>query len=529
MSIRARFNSWYANEQYKLALDSDDWAARLLAVERITKQSVLAEIAREDPSEEVRTTAVEQITSQATLTELIRSGTSEEVVEIAIASSTDTELLRRYAAEYAAPEAAPEYAAAPRVGLNRAEQLRSIAALERLQALEPALAPDDIVENRPAPMVSDFVMVDFTPRPLLTPEQLEARHEAALDESITATIEHDSLAETIQKDIADTALNDPNWGARLLAVEKLENQQLLAEIAVHDDSQEVRTTAAERLTDQTILAELAVEDESISVRAAAAEQLEDIQILADLTAEFENETVSQAASHRLDELAAQVDEVLAPEVEALDAVVDQALTQPTLDEMLATLRKSEQIVSKSATLSPEALACHLNELARCEGREILATTDPNSPEHLAAAESVKGLTEDYQVLTGRVDDPEKAAELLAASAARVEAERESAIQTEHALVEYRTSVVRPILDNPSDLDIKLGVRQGPERNTVSREDADNLIRAEELRKRMGLERGENAFEAGELSPELEAERDSLALRLGLLAEPTYEQGQALSL
>jgi hypothetical protein len=74
----------------------------------------------------------------------------------------------------------------------------------------------------------------------------------------------------------------PNPKVRLVAVEKLDDPDVVVEVACHDDSPRVRLTAVSRLTDDLHLEKVARSAESLDVRLVAIERMFSQGIIADL-------------------------------------------------------------------------------------------------------------------------------------------------------------------------------------------------------------------------------------------------------
>jgi len=74
----------------------------------------------------------------------------------------------------------------------------------------------------------------------------------------------------------------PNPKVRMVALEKLDDPELLVEVACSDDSPRVRLTAVSRLTDDLHLEKVARQAESLDVRLVAVERIFSQGIVADL-------------------------------------------------------------------------------------------------------------------------------------------------------------------------------------------------------------------------------------------------------
>ncbi len=99
--------------------------------------------------------------------------------------------------------------------------------------------------------------------------------------------------------LAEIAKNDEDPLVCIAAVKKLNDQKVLAYVAKNDKKYFVRTAAVEKLNDQKLLTDIAKNDENEYVRQAAVKKLNDQKLLSDIARNDENEDVRQAAVEKV--------------------------------------------------------------------------------------------------------------------------------------------------------------------------------------------------------------------------------------
>ena len=130
-----------------------------------------------------------------------------------------------------------------------------------------------------------------------------------------------------QAALAEIALNDPDAHMRLVAIGRLEDQEILAQVVINETGkgrgnnapnaalritdqavlarliiQGFETSSVYGLTDQDALSEVALHAGSFMTRGAAAERLNDIALLKEIAQNDEQESVRRDALKRIEEL-----------------------------------------------------------------------------------------------------------------------------------------------------------------------------------------------------------------------------------
>ena len=230
--------------------NSNSWV-RQAAVEKLTDQAVLAEIAGTDGDNDVRKAAVAKLTDQAALAEVAKNIWRPDVQMAAVAKLTDQVVLAEIAKtcsnndiRQAALGKLTDQALLAEVARNGIRAEVQMAAVAKLT--------DQAVIAKVAKTCSKYAR--------------EAAVEKLIDQAV----------------LAEIATKDSDWNVRYAAVRKLTDQALLAEIAKTDSERGVRQAAVKNLTDQVVLAEIARSDTGFLVRRAAVKKLTDEVALAEI-------------------------------------------------------------------------------------------------------------------------------------------------------------------------------------------------------------------------------------------------------
>ena len=230
--------------------NSNSWV-RQAAVEKLTDQAVLAEIAGTDGDNDVRKAAVAKLTDQAALAEVAKNIWRPDVQMAAVAKLTDQVVLAEIAKT---------------CSNNDIRQ----AALGKLtdQALLAEVAKNGI--RAEVQMAAVAKLTDQAVIAKVAKTCSKYAREAAVEKLIDQAV------------LAEIATKDSDWNVRYAAVRKLTDQALLAEIAKTDSERGVRQAAVKNLTDQVVLAQIAKTDSERGVRQAAVKKLTDEVALAEI-------------------------------------------------------------------------------------------------------------------------------------------------------------------------------------------------------------------------------------------------------
>jgi hypothetical protein len=262
--------------------NSNSWV-RQAAVEKLTDQAVLAEIAGTDGDNDVRKAAVAKLTDQAALAEVAKNIWRPDVQMAAVAKLTDQVVLAEIAKT---------------CSNNDIRQ----AALGKLtdQALLAEVAKNGI--RAEVQMAAVAKLTDQAVIAKVAKTCSKYAREAAVEKLIDQAV------------LAEIATKDSDWNVRYAAVRKLTDQALLAEIATKDSDWNVRYAAVRKLTDQALLAEIAKTDSERGVRQAAVKNLTDQVVLAQIAKTDSERGVRQAAVKKL------TDEVALAEIAKTDSI-----------------------------------------------------------------------------------------------------------------------------------------------------------------------------------------------------------------
>ncbi|MDR0534865.1 MAG: hypothetical protein LBG65_00665 [Puniceicoccales bacterium] len=251
-----------------IARNGADASIRKRAVENLADQPVLAGIALNDRDESVRLEAARRVSDQALLASLAQDEKADESVRIEAVSRLDDQRV---------------LAAIAKAGGKDAEE-RSVLEPLRLKALERltdqrALA--DIAKNVAGEITFESRKDDM--------RILQAALERISDQATLADIAmsaHPSFAfsAVLEKITDQEALVRllKNNQANDEIVKKLTDQKLLAGIAGGDDFEDVRMEAANRLTDPQALSGLARRGKDEGIALAAVKKIADPQMLAEI-------------------------------------------------------------------------------------------------------------------------------------------------------------------------------------------------------------------------------------------------------
>ena len=195
----------------------------------------------------------------------------------------------------------------------------------------------------------------------------------------------------------------------------------------------------------------------LTVEPDAAESLS-AEERAELVAEQEEILIYLAEGHAMKPGEQDAYDIRLAEIEASLAPIDPVIEvpEPTLEELEAALVLAQRVaINASASESIEDFAIQTNEIERCALRSTLSQTDPETPSNIEATTRLAELTEDYQVLIGKDDDPARKGALLEASQARVAGIQSEVELAQSALDAFQLSRPEPVADQAVEVSDEL--------------------------------------------------------------------------
>jgi hypothetical protein len=279
-----------------LALHAPSATARLAAVQRITAPGLCLQVATNADDAAARALAVQGVTSQRALADLAKSDKDREVRRAAAARIVEQDLLGEVAKSCSEEdlfaeliERLTDQAVLVDIAKNRIAWRSWQAALDRITSQEGLF---DVAQNAVYPD-SQIKAVE------------RLADQAALEKiARTAQSSHVRLAAvrrlTDEGTLTAFATEDVEVGVRLLALQRLTTQNVVAAIAIRDPDSRVRQAAVARLTDDDLLTGIAIDDKDPETRRLAAERVADQDKLAILVGKLLDENERKMASERLD-------------------------------------------------------------------------------------------------------------------------------------------------------------------------------------------------------------------------------------
>jgi len=303
----------------RIALENDA-PARLLALEKIEDQELLARAVMHESERSVYQPAMERITDQRALLQLalghrkppacrLATEKLDEAALLQVAREHDKPSVRQFAIERVTDQTVLSEAA-----IN--ERLPSVrqAAMERVtdQRVLARIAKNDAtwkIRQIAVTRINDQgVLAEIArsdKKDLVRQSAVKKLEDQPTLAAIAASDAPESVRQSAvrnledQEIIAEVALQDADWEVRKAAVRRLMHQGLLAEIAQNDDDDDVRAAAVKQLDDQELLTALAKSANDVSVRTAAVERLDDQETLAGIARDDTNDHLREAARARV--------------------------------------------------------------------------------------------------------------------------------------------------------------------------------------------------------------------------------------
>ena len=286
-----------ANPSALLAAVLNDAAEenRLAALERLDHPKALAAVMKKSGDATIRLQALAKISDPAVLKDVVAGDADEAVRLAALEKSEDQEVFRQAVETDASPAVrkaalakltAPD-ALAQVAKCNKHKDLR-LAALSRVtdsEAVKSLATADDDADVRLAAIQKL--------------DDAETLAHAALRDA-SADNRKAALAKiTDQKVLEAIVAQESDGEVRQEAVAKLDNADLLASLARRDGDAAVRRVAVSRVQDGSILAEAALNDADAEVRRLAVERMDDQYVLSKIAVNDNSADVRKAAMGRL--------------------------------------------------------------------------------------------------------------------------------------------------------------------------------------------------------------------------------------
>ena len=287
---------------------------------RVTEQMLLAGIAKNGKSTEIRIAAVKRLVDQVVLADVAKAAKCVDARREAILKLKDQMVLAGVAKNdsdlsirlEAAKKIADQTVAQVMIGDIAIAKLQSSWYDEiRKQAVQFYLTDQavltDIAKNDRDPRIRLEAAKKLTDRELsqhilayLTKEFSDSRQDDFQRVAFEAlqTLLASPVNQTLLADVIKSTKGIDVWQA----VEKLTDETLLAEIATTHHYYNTRRRAIWKLTDQTVLASIAKADNNVLVRLTAVEQLTDQAVLSDIMANDDSEEVRECAARRRKEI-----------------------------------------------------------------------------------------------------------------------------------------------------------------------------------------------------------------------------------
>ena len=231
---------------FKPKLQHPNWRIRKAAIQKVTDQKVLIDVAKNDEDRFVREAAITQLTDQKVIVDIAKNDKTYSVRKAAIEKLTDKKSLADIAKN------------------DTTYSVRN-SAYKKMGKEDCQQALIDVVRNDKNKNVRKVAVEKITDQKVLVDiaknDKAYSVHKAAIEKIID------------QKVIVDIAKNDTTYSVRKAAIERLTDQKTLADIAKNDEDRFFRKAAIKKVTDQKVLVDVAKNDEDRFVREAAIEKV----------------------------------------------------------------------------------------------------------------------------------------------------------------------------------------------------------------------------------------------------------------
>ncbi len=430
------------------ALKDPDPETRYKAVQTLTDQKLLAQVAETDPDRHVRWAAVDNLKDQPALARVAVNDPDQLVRLRAVHRLTDLELLRAVAkkssdekvaqqarekadkleVERKAPPAKVKTAedalksVDPDVRYKAVEKLTDekllaqiakndpsrkirLVAVDRISTDQATLAyvalndPDEMLRLRAVHRLNDpMLLLEVASYSLDNRVTQKAREKAKELKSslIQGTPDKESTTRRGKRKLPEVGLSDPDPDARFKAVQKLADQSVLAQIAENDSNHIVRWAAVDKLKDQRALAEVAMTDPNDSVRLRAVHRLTDQEALKKVVLNASDRGVVKQALEKIEgsDPEALKQELLERRIRNRSRTL--ALSQPPGD----LFQKLKEWRPNSRSLSIK-LSINLSASSGEKGNDVKASFSTNKECYLRLFTTWKGAKQIVQLFPNR--------------------------------------------------------------------------------------------------------------------------------
>jgi hypothetical protein len=266
--IREKFDSQNLNHLKILAdIAKNDISlnVREAAVEKLINQELLYDLAKNDNDLNVRKAAVERLTKQSLLADVARNGIDLLICNIAFDKMFDQSLLTD-------------------IAKNANHKLIRKVAVEKI---DDQIILSEIAQNEKENDVRKTAVEKLTSQILLVKIASNDKDCDVRQSAVKKLTEQNILG--------DIAKNDKEFIVRKAAVEKLDDQNILQSVVKYINDEFIRKIIVEKLISQTILSDIATTDENWEVRKAAVEKLTNDGILNNVALSDKDYEVRQLA------------------------------------------------------------------------------------------------------------------------------------------------------------------------------------------------------------------------------------------
>jgi len=337
-----------------------------LAAKRVSGQPMLAVVARKAKDNSIRLAAAEKVTDQAVLAEIVKTDNNSNICKKVfekiddpalladIAKTTRIDFLRLAATEKITDQAVLAEIAVKDRSLTAVKKITDQALLASVAKTNPPFGYDAICKAALERITDQAALADVA-----RTAEVDAIRRAAI------------IKVADQEVIIDVVRNDKDFFVRMDALKLVKDQAVLADFAREAEDISIRMAARKRVTDQVVLAEIAVKFTDRS----AFERITDQAALVDVARKTTDKYIRKAATEKITDQAVLAEiAVKYTSLTAVKKITDQAL--------LASVAKScnNDSISKAALeqiTDQAALADVAREAEKSSMRQkaILKVTD----------------------------------------------------------------------------------------------------------------------------------------------------------
>ncbi len=318
----------------QIALSDKDHFVRYKATEKITDQKILTQIALSDDDQLIRQSATEKITDQTILAEIALSDSHDRVRNCATKKIIDQKILTQIAlsdddkdVRLLATEKTTNQTILAEIALSDKECRIRLAAVKNLE--------DQNTLEKIALSDKDYNLRVSAIEKII--DQITLTHIALSDDDFMIRLSATKKI-TDQTILAQIAFSNDHEAIREIAIKNLEDQNTLTKIALSDKDDSARLFATEKITDQIILTQIALSNVSKGIREIAIKNLVDQNILVEIaTTDFDHKIRLLAAENIKDQDSlikiAREDKVYSVRATAIGNLEDQnILTKFAIEE-----------------------------------------------------------------------------------------------------------------------------------------------------------------------------------------------------